>query len=220
MFRTGQETKESAKGPNTETDGSICCHGSFQPCYRSGWLSVFYNSAVALVIFLRGVNVGGYRTFRPSILAEGLRQYDVVNVGTAGTFVVRKPGSRTKLRAELLQRLPFEAQTMFCDGADLIRMEREHPFETAPPASDIVRFMSILSKSSRCATFLPCNLPASGEWLVRIMAAEGRFVFGEYRRRMKTIGYLRQIDKLFDATATTRNWNTIMAVVRILKTNA
>jgi hypothetical protein len=34
---------------------------------------------------------------------------------------------------------------------------------------------------------------------------------------MKTIGYLRQIDKLFDAPATTRNWNTIMAVVQVLK---
>jgi hypothetical protein len=34
---------------------------------------------------------------------------------------------------------------------------------------------------------------------------------------MKTIGYLRQIDNLFGGVATTRNWNTIMALVRILK---
>jgi hypothetical protein len=34
---------------------------------------------------------------------------------------------------------------------------------------------------------------------------------------MKTIRYLGQIDKLFGATATTRNWNTIVAIVRILK---
>jgi hypothetical protein len=33
---------------------------------------------------------------------------------------------------------------------------------------------------------------------------------------MKTIGYLGQIDKLF-GPATTRNWNTIIAIVRILK---
>lgn len=183
-------------------------------------LSTFYNSAVALVIFLRGVNVGGHKTFRPSLLATGLRQYDVVNIGTAGTFVVRKPGPRTMLRAELLRKLPFDVQAMFCDGADLIRLERENPFETAPPASDIVRFMSVLSKAGRCTTSLPCTLPASGEWFVRIVAAERRFVFGEYRRRMKTIGYLSQIDELFGATAATRSWNTIMAVVRILKTKS
>jgi hypothetical protein len=54
---------------------------------------------VSLVVFLRGVNVGGHRTFRPSILAKGLSDYGVVNVGAAGTFVVRKPGSKTKFRA-------------------------------------------------------------------------------------------------------------------------
>jgi hypothetical protein len=34
---------------------------------------------------------------------------------------------------------------------------------------------------------------------------------------MKTIGYLGQLDRLFGAPATTRNWNTIVAIVRILK---
>ena len=45
---------------------------------------------MALVVFLRGVNVGGHRTFRPSVLARELGDYDVVNVGAAGTFVVRQ----------------------------------------------------------------------------------------------------------------------------------
>jgi hypothetical protein len=34
---------------------------------------------------------------------------------------------------------------------------------------------------------------------------------------MKTIGYLGRMDKLFGVRATTRNWNTIIAVARILK---
>jgi hypothetical protein len=42
-------------------------------------------------------------------------------------------------------------------------------------------------------------------------------VFGVYRRHMKTIGYLGQIDKLYGVPATTRNWNTIIAIMRILK---
>ena len=36
-------------------------------------------------------------------------------------------------------------------------------------------------------------------------------------RHMKTIGYLGQIDKLYGVPATTRNWNTIVAILRILK---
>jgi hypothetical protein len=34
---------------------------------------------------------------------------------------------------------------------------------------------------------------------------------------MKTIGYLGQIDNLFGAKVTTRNWNTIKAIIRILE---
>jgi uncharacterized protein (DUF1697 family) len=172
---------------------------------------------MALIAFLRGVNVGGHRTFRPSILARELSDYDVVNVGAAGTFVVRNPGSRAKFRAELLRRLPFEAEVVLCDGRGLIRLEMENPFGTAPPRPDIVRFVSILTKPGRTRASLPITLPPGEEWLLRVIASKGRFVIGEYRRHMKTIGYLGQIDKLFGAPATTRNWNTIMAIVRILK---
>ncbi|HTZ98211.1 MAG TPA: DUF1697 domain-containing protein [Terriglobales bacterium] len=172
---------------------------------------------MALVVFLRGVNVGGHRTFRPSILARELSDFDVVNVGAAGTFVVRKPGSRAKFRAALLGKLPFEAEIVLCDGQDLIRIETENPFGSQPVRPDIVRFVSILSKAGSVRTALPVAFPSEGEWLVRVIASEGQFVFGMYRRHMKTIGYLGKIDKLYGSPATTRNWNTIAAIVRILK---
>jgi hypothetical protein len=71
---------------------------------------------MALIVFLRGINVGGHRTFRPSVLARDLAAYDVANVGAAGTLVVRKPVSRTKFLAELRRKLPFEAAVSFCDA--------------------------------------------------------------------------------------------------------
>ncbi len=172
---------------------------------------------MALVVFLRGVNVGGHKTFRPSILAQNLSKYDVVNVGAAGTFVVRKPGSRAKLRSALLQKLPFESEIVMCDGRDLICMELDNPFAAEPSTPDMVRFVSILSKAGGVRTSLPVSFPSDGEWLVRVMASQGQFVFGMYRRHMKTIGYLGQIDKLYGVPATTRNWNTITAIIRILK---
>jgi uncharacterized protein (DUF1697 family) len=177
---------------------------------------------MALVVFLRGVNVGGHRTFRPSILARELSGYDVVNVGAAGTFVVRKPVirtavSRAKFRNAFLSKLPFEAEIMLCEGRDLLRLEMENPFGTQPSSPDVVRFVSIMSKAGGVRATLPVAFPADGEWLVRVIASEGQFVFGEYRRHMKTIGYLGQIDKLYGVPATTRNWNTIMAIMRILK---
>jgi uncharacterized protein (DUF1697 family) len=172
---------------------------------------------MALVVFLRGVNVGGYRTFRPSALARELGEYDVVNVGAAGTFVVRKPGSRTKFRAALLGKLPFEANIALCDGLELLRLEMTNPFGTQPSPPDVVRFVSVLSNAGAVRASLPVSFPSERQWLVRVIASEGQFVFGMYRRRMKTIGYLGQIDKLYGAPATTRNWNTIVAILRILK---
>jgi|SRR3984957_10706130 len=175
----------------------------------------------ALVVFLRGVNVGGHRTFRPRLLAQELSEFDVVNVGAAGTFVVRKPGSksnsRSTFRTALLQALPFEAHVVLCDGRDLLRLAKENPFAAQRSAPDVVRFVSVLSEAGGVRASLPASFPSSGQWLVRVMASQGQFVFGMYRRHMKTIGYLGRIDKLFGVPATTRNWNTILAILRILK---
>jgi uncharacterized protein (DUF1697 family) len=146
-----------------------------------------------------------------------MSDYDVVNVGAAGTFVVRKPGSRATFRSVLLRKLPFDAEVVLCDGRDLLRLETENPFAAEPSSPDVVRFVSILSKAGGVRTSLPVAFPSDGPWLVRLIASDGQFVFGMYRRHMKTIGYLGQIDKLYRVPATTRNWNTITAILRILK---
>lgn len=106
---------------------------------------------------------------------------------------------------------------MLCDSRDILRMETGNPFGTGPSGAGVVRFVSILSKAARVRPGFPLTLPAEGEWYLRLIGARDRFIFGEYRRHMKTIGYLGQLDKLFGVPATTRNWNTIMAVLRILK---
>src|SRR6202521_6474546 len=141
--------------------------------------------SMALVVFFRGINVGGHRAFRPSVLAKELGIYDAVNVGAAGTLVVRKPGLRTKFLAELRRKLPFEATIAFCDGSDLIRLEMDNPFGTEPPRTDVVRFVSILSEAGRRRVSLPVALPEGEEWLGRIMGAKNRFVFGGYPRQLK-----------------------------------
>jgi len=174
---------------------------------------------MALIVFFRGINVGGHRSFRPGVLAKELGVYDVVNVGAAGTLVVRKPGPRAKFLAELRRKLPFEATIAFCGGRDLIRLEMANPFQSEPQSVDVVQFVSILSEVGRRRVSLPIALPEGGDWLVRIMGSQDRLVYGVYRRHMKTIGCLGQIDRLFGAPAATRSWNTILSVLRILKSH-
>jgi len=172
---------------------------------------------MALVVFLRGVNVGGHRTFRPSALATQLARYGVVNIGAAGTFVVRNPGKRTVFAAALRRALPFETHVMLCDARELLRAHGDRPYGRRPARQDVVRFVSVLSKASSLEMSLPLQLPRAGQWFVRILAANHPFVFGEYRRHMKTIGYLGQIDKLVGSPVTTRSWNTIETIVRVLE---
>ena len=140
-------------------------------------------------------------------------------MGAAGTFVVRKPGAQSRFRAELLRKLPFDTAVAICDGRDVLRIETDNPFQ-AEGVPEVVRFVTVLSQPGKVQAPLPYTLPKEGEWLVRLIASDHPFVFGEYRRHMRTIGYLGQIDKLFSVPGTTRNWNTMMAVVRILKGGA
>ena len=73
------------------------------------------------------------------------------------------------------------------------------------------------AKAGSVRASLPVAFPSDAEWLVRVMASQDQFVFGMYHHHMKTIGYLGQVDKLHGVPATTRNWNTIVAILRILK---
>ena len=178
------------------------------------------------VVLLRGVNVGGHRTFRPAVLANQLQHLDAVNIGAAGTFVIWKRVSRTQLRAELASRLPFETAIMICTGREITRLLSTDWFAGRSSIPDVVRFVSLLSHAPRLAPRLPMMLPSGGsertrptdrgQWLLRVLAHDGRFVIGEYRRQMKAIGYLGALDRIFGSSATTRNWNTIVAIAKAL----
>jgi uncharacterized protein (DUF1697 family) len=172
---------------------------------------------VALVVLLKGVNVGGHRTFRPRNLADQLRHLGAVNLGAAGTFVIRENISRARLRAEIARRLPFAAEIMICSGTDVLSFTDGDPFPAQPTGNDIIRFTSVLAKRCPRMPPLPVTIPARGRWSVRILGCQGRFVFGLHRREMKAIGYLGQLEKLFGVPVTTRQWGTMLALRKLLQ---
>ena len=171
---------------------------------------------MALVVFLRGVNVGGHRRFRPSTLAAELKHLGAVNIGAAGTFVIRARITRAKLRADLARRLPFETTIAICDGRDIANLIDSEPYARERARPDVVRFISVLTGSPRSKPDLPMTFPRRGTWLVKILARDGRFIVGQYRRHMKTIGHLGGIDRVFGVPVTTRNWGTIASIGRVL----
>ena len=171
---------------------------------------------MALVVFLRGVNVGGHRTFRPSKLAEALKHLGAVNIGAAGTLVLRHPMTQARARAEVVRRLPFVAEVVVCQGREIADLMAKNPFEGQSVRPGVVRFVSVLSQRPRLTPSTPMRFPSNGQWLLKILARRNRFVIGMYRRHMKVIGFLGALDRLYGVSVTTRNWNTIAAIAKAL----
>jgi uncharacterized protein (DUF1697 family) len=171
---------------------------------------------MAHVVFLRAINVGKANRCRPALIAKQLAKFGVINIGAVGTFVVREDVSESMLRAAIAKKLPFKCEIMICPARDITKLASKNPFARQPSGPDITRFVNVLAKRLPSPPPLPLSLPSDDDWLVKIIAIQNRFVLGLYRRQMKTIGYLDKIEKLLGVPATTRNWNTIEKVVRIL----
>jgi len=106
---------------------------------------------------------------------------------------------------------------MTCPSRELLAAVSQDPFNGTPISPNLVRFVAVLAKRPRALPTLPFQIPREGKWFVRILSCNGRFVFGCYRREMKSIGYLGSMDKILGAPATIRNWNTIGQVLKVLQ---
>jgi uncharacterized protein (DUF1697 family) len=168
------------------------------------------------VVFLRGVNVGKANRCQPAAIASQLSRLGVVNIGAVGTFVVRENVRESALRSAIAKKLPFTCEIMICPARDIIKLASNYPFAEQPSDPNITRFVNILAKRLPSPPLLPVCLPSDDDWLLKIIAIENRFVLGLYRRQMKAIGYLGKVEKLLGVPATTRNWNTIEKVAKIL----
>jgi uncharacterized protein (DUF1697 family) len=105
---------------------------------------------------------------------------------------------------------------MICPAREIVKLARKDPFSQQPSGQSITRFVNVLHQPLRAPPSLPLSLPSDNDWLLKIIAIQGRFVLGLYRRQMKAISYLGKIEKLLGVPATTRNWNTFQKVAKIL----
>lgn len=172
---------------------------------------------MAHVVFMRGVNVGGHKTFRPAVLARDMASLDAVNIGAAGTFVVRGNISEANLRAEFLRRLPFKPDIMICPSRAVAELVDSDPFKDAAVPPEAKRFLTVVQKPIRKRPEMPIDMPAGRAWEVRILAIRGLFIMSLWRRMGKGVLYPNEVvEKTFGIPATTRNWNTLTAIRQIL----
>ena len=179
---------------------------------------------MASVVFLRAINVGGANLCKPAQLAKQLKKFDIVNIGAVGTFVVRGKVNESALRkqmaAQLAKDFKIKCEIMIASGRALLKIASKNPFAGHAEDPQITRFVSVLHKSlpsSLATRHSSLSLPSDKDWLLKILAIEGQFVLGIYKREMKSIGHLGKLEKILGVPATTRSWTTIEKVVKILE---
>jgi uncharacterized protein (DUF1697 family) len=174
---------------------------------------------VSAVVFLRGVNVGGHRTFRPSLLAGALAHLGVVNVGAAGTFVVREPGRRAPLVRAFRDALPFDAEVIVCPGRALLALVDSDPFPARLPPGQVRRFLSVMARPPARVPPLPLRYPPGAPWQISFVTITGPFACGLWRRLGDTFVDPNSVtERVLGVRSTARNWNTIEKVRDLLET--
>jgi uncharacterized protein (DUF1697 family) len=174
---------------------------------------------MASVVFMRGVNVGGHKAFRPSSIVEPLRALEVASIGAAGTFVVRADASADEIRRAFARALPFEAPLMICSDRDLGALLKADPFSGASEADG--QFISILERRPAKNPPLPLNVPEGREWMVALIAVRGCFVASLMRRLGSRMLYPNEVvEKRLGIAATTRGWPTFLKLREALEKSA
>jgi uncharacterized protein (DUF1697 family) len=172
-----------------------------------------------LVLFMRAVNVGGHQTFKPAQLARDLAQFEAVNIGAAGTFVLRRPPSASALAAAVRQRLPFDTDLMICTARDISAAAADL---AALPLVDTARpMLTVLAKRPGTTPPLPLRKPDGETWELRLELVASRYAWTSYRPLgSRPLNVNAFVEKALGVAGTTRNANTLAAIQKVLSSSS
>ena len=170
------------------------------------------------VVFLRAANVGGKNVFRPAQLAAALAHLDLVNVGAAGTFVVRGKATPAAIRREILAHLPFEPEIAVRPAGEVVALVRSAPFRGLAFTKDLRGWVATLGGRPKTRPKLPLLKPAGKAWSVRFDRIEGAYALGLSQRRAGgSLSPNQVVEAALGVPATTRWWETFERVAELLE---
>ncbi len=169
------------------------------------------------VVFLRAANVGGKNVFRPAQLAAELAHLDLVNVGAAGTFLVRGKATAAAIRREILARLPFEPAIAVRPAEEVLALVRSAPFRGVAFSKDLRGWVAVLAALPKARPALPLVAPAGKSWSVRFDRVAGAFALGLWHRRPRGFVFPNQVvERALGVPVTTRWWETFERVAALM----
>lgn len=170
---------------------------------------------MAHIVFLRAVNVGGKNVFRPAQLARALTHLDVVNIGAAGTFVVRARTTSAEIEREIARRLPFECEMMVRPARDIRTIVGAMPFAGVAFTRDVRGWVGALAAKPKASLDVPYLVPNRKEWALRVDRVEGRYAFGIWRRTQFVVPS-NELEKALGVRVTVRWWETFERIARVM----
>ena len=167
--------------------------------------------AVATVVLLRAVNVGGHAVVRPKEVAAQLEAFDVTSVGAAGSFLVGRPPSPARLAEAFRKALGFETEVIQLPLPELAELLDAGPAEWRSPPAGTRRFLTFLAADPVRVPSLPLVEPAGTAWHLRVVDRRGRSL-RTIRKIPTSVPWTYPnpvIEKAFGVPATTRGWETL-----------
>jgi len=173
---------------------------------------------MAHVVFLRAMNVGGKNVFRPAQLAAALAHLGAVNVGAAGTFVIRERVSAALIRREILAGMTFKPELAVRPAGEILALVRSKPFDRATFSKDLRGWVAVLGARPRNRPALPLSKPAGKAWSIRLERVDGAFALGLWHRRPGGFLFPSQVvEDALGVRATTRWWETMERVAALIE---
>lgn len=172
---------------------------------------------MGLVVLLRGVNVGGTRSFKPSQLPDAVPEFQMTNLGAAGTYVIAGDPDPEDVRARILDALPFETEVLLVAGDRLQRLIEEDPLDAAG-GQELKRYLTVLATPPASIPPLPVDRPEEGPWQFRLVSVEDALALSLRRPEVEGRFYPNgTIEDLLGVGATTRGWRTVERIGEALR---
>lgn len=137
-------------------------------------------------------------------VANALPELEVVNIGTAGTFVVRADVADEAIRAAFARALSYDALVIVLSEVDVTAAtEIASRLRLAPNARAFVRVLT-----DRPPTTPDVPIVRGKPWTVRIEHAADRFAVGQRHVNGRSLDRTAVVEKALDVRATTRGVDT------------
>jgi len=175
---------------------------------------------VKYAAFLRGINVGGNKSVKMDELKKVFEEMGYKNIKTvlaSGNVLFETKQSNTnslakKIEENLKKIFGIQISVIVRSIDELQYLSYTNPFEKINITPQTRLYVTLLSEKSKSKIKIPYESPDGN---FKILRVSGKEIFSVLNvTEGKTVELMDVIEKEFGKKVTTRNWNTIMRLLK------